>query len=247
MLNKEVIQRVQSAYSRGVQSDDTRLAPRLIYNKLITLRSKVLAEAKDKKQFLSQWNYQSLSCIEMVQKPVHECPCIPPAGCFMWRSKYKIPEPLASNNGHLIQYVSNLNGNIIFDETKFNFVKYRKGNKYTSQKNEFFIESDYLWIITKKNDFGEDDMFRVLRMSALFENPLTVEQFIDFCKDRTCTDCPPCDEDCTSYPDRPFPLDNDFIEKIVTMSFEELLLLPAKVGKEDATADTRDNPSQESK
>ena len=35
MKIKEIIQRVQSLYSKGVQSDDTRLSDRHIYNKMV--------------------------------------------------------------------------------------------------------------------------------------------------------------------------------------------------------------------
>ena len=41
MLVKELVQRIQSLYSKGVQSDDTRLSSPHIYNKLITVRSKL--------------------------------------------------------------------------------------------------------------------------------------------------------------------------------------------------------------
>ena len=69
----EVINRVQSLYSRGVQSDDTRLEDRHIYSKLITARSKVLSQKANKKQMLSQWNYQTIPCIQMVEASKHEC------------------------------------------------------------------------------------------------------------------------------------------------------------------------------
>ncbi|NIU82670.1 MAG: hypothetical protein GWN64_04140, partial [Candidatus Thorarchaeota archaeon] len=219
---------------------------RHIYNKLLTVRSRLLAEVKNKKQFLSQWNYQKIPCIEMVKKPVHQCPCIPPSGCYMWRSKYEIPEPLTSNFRHVIQYVSNLSGSEIFDETIFPMVKYRSGNKYTSQRNEFFFENRYLWIISKKNETGEDEMYRVVSLSALFEDPSAVEQFIDFCKDGACKGCCP-EDDCTSMLDKEFPLDNDLIERAVLMAMQELIELPAKLTKEDASSDTRDNLTQESK
>jgi len=58
MTIKEIIQRVQSLYSKGVQSDDVRLEDRHIYNKMITVRSKLISQEAKKRQKINQWNYQ---------------------------------------------------------------------------------------------------------------------------------------------------------------------------------------------
>ena len=42
MIIGDIIQRIQSLYSKGVQSDDTRLKSRHIYNVLITNRNNKL-------------------------------------------------------------------------------------------------------------------------------------------------------------------------------------------------------------
>ena len=42
MILRDIIQRVLSLYNKGLQSDDNRLKPRHIYNKLITVRSLLL-------------------------------------------------------------------------------------------------------------------------------------------------------------------------------------------------------------
>ena len=53
MLIKEIVQRIQSLYSKGVQSDDSRLSDRHIYNKMITVRSKLISQQHNKKQKIS--------------------------------------------------------------------------------------------------------------------------------------------------------------------------------------------------
>ena len=50
MTNGEIIQRIQSMYSKGVESDDSRLRPRHIYNKLLTTTAKLYQQQKNKKQ-----------------------------------------------------------------------------------------------------------------------------------------------------------------------------------------------------
>ena len=71
----EIVQRVQSLYSKGVHSDDSRLSARHIYNKLLTVRARLISQEAKKKQKISQWNYQTISCIELIKVPAHECPC----------------------------------------------------------------------------------------------------------------------------------------------------------------------------
>ena len=97
MIIKEVIQRVQSLYSKGVESDDTRLSSRHIYNKLLTVRAKLFQEKINKKQFISPYSYSEFNCIELIKVPVHECPCVPPLGCCTLRSKYKFPPILTGS------------------------------------------------------------------------------------------------------------------------------------------------------
>ena len=46
MTTGEVIQRIQSLYSKGVQSDDSRLRPRHIYNKLLSTTAKLYEQQK---------------------------------------------------------------------------------------------------------------------------------------------------------------------------------------------------------
>ena len=64
----EIIQRVQSLYSKGCQSDDSRLSPRHIYSKLVSLRSKYISQQAKKKQKINQWNFQTLPCVELIDR-----------------------------------------------------------------------------------------------------------------------------------------------------------------------------------
>ena len=86
MITGEVIQRIQSIYSKGVQSDDSRLRSRHIYNKLITVTAKLYEQQKNKKQKVNQWSYQVLPCVELIKTPIHECPCVPTLGCTIFRT-----------------------------------------------------------------------------------------------------------------------------------------------------------------
>lgn len=228
----ELIQRVQSGYSEGVQSDDSRLTNRHIYNKLLTSRSRLLSDISKKRQKINQWNYQTLPCVELIQAPLHECPCIPPSGCTILRTKYRLPKPLSNYDKHLIQSVTSLEGDTIFSEISWENKKYKNSNKYTAKKPDYFIRDKYLYITVITS-------LQVVSITGIFQDPMEVYDYPSFCEE-DCTDC----EDCSNIMDRDFPIDGEDSDVLVQMAVEELLTLFGR-GKEDVTNNTIDNKNQE--
>lgn len=233
MILSEIIQRIQSLYSKGVQSDDVRLSDRHIYNKILTVRSKLISQQAKKRQKISQWNYQTINCAEIIKAPIFECPCIPPVGCSIYRTKNKIPEPLTDLNNHLIQSVTSLDGTTIFSEITWNEKKYKSSNKYTSNKPDFFVRNDYIYITASSLFTG------VISITGLFEDPFEVIKFEAFCE---CEDCDPC----LSPLDINFPIDNDSIDTLIEMCVNELIVLFSQ-NKEDKTNNSSDSLIETSK
>lgn len=233
MLTGEIIQRVQSLYSKGVQSDDSRLTSRHIYNKILTIRAKLLEQKVNKRQPISKWNYQKLFCVELIKTAPHECPCLPPVGCQILRSKHKIPKLINTLYGNKVEYVSSLEGSVFYSEVSWTEKKYKSSNKYTGSKPDFFIKDDYLYITHKTGP-------KIITMSALFENPLEVDHFSSYCDD--CKNC----LDCNSPLDSEFPLDNTQIDTLVEMSVKELVVL-FNQNFEDKSNNSSDNLDQQSK
>lgn len=233
MLTSEVIQRVQSLYSKGLQSDDTRLSNRHIYNKLVSVRSRLIFQKVNKKQRLSSWSYQTLPCIELIKAPIHECPCVP-SKCTILRSKHKLPEPINSIDKHIIQSVASLDGSTIFNESSFEIEKYSKGNKYTPNKAHYYIRNEYLYITDTKG-------LEVVTITGLFNDPDAVENFPSYCQE----ECPEC-TDCDSMLDKEFPIDSELIDPMIELSLKELIEVFGAM-REDITNDSRDNLIQESK
>ena len=178
LLIKEIIQRVQSLYSKGAQSDDSRLSQRHIYSKLISLRSKYISQQAKKRQKLNQWNFQTLPCVEVIKVPQSLCPCVTVPGCDILRTKYPLPKPLSNLNNHLIQSVTSVDGNTIFSEIQWNEVKYKASSKYTSTKPDFFINDGYLYIIGLIQKMRH---LKVITITGLFEDPLSAEDFPSIC------------------------------------------------------------------
>lgn len=239
MKLEDIIQRVQSLYSKGVESDDSRLSRRHIYNKLLTTRSKLISQEAKKKQKISQWNYQTLYCVELIEVPKHECPCIPPIGCNLLRSKNPLPEPITGFSDDLIQSVSSIDREIKLDRITINAVKNLRGNKYTYNKPNYFIQSDYLYVTTYS-------LIKQLVVIGLFEDPIEAAKYESICDECTnCTDCSEC-PDCFDYLNFDFPIDNDMIDVLIELTSKELVVMFSQ-NIEDATNDTRDNIKDQSK
>ena len=237
MLVKEIIQRVQSLYSKGAASDDSRLTSRHIYNKLLTLRSKYVSQQAKKKQKINQWNYQTLPCVEVVEAPVHQCPCIPSIGCDILRTKYQIPKPLSDLNNHLISSVTSLDGTLIFSEIQWEEAKYKSHSKYTSKKPDYFIRDGYLYITGLTQKLRH---LKIITITGLFEDPVAVHNFPSHCGNEE------IEENCLSPLDMEFAVDNEFLDFMVTEASEELVTFFGGQ-KEDLTNDTKDNIVEENK
>ena len=214
-----LIQRVQSLYSRGVQSDDTDLSDRHIYHKLTTVRNRLTIQKYSKKQKISSWSYQVLPCIEMVKASIHDCPCLPPAGCDILKSRYPIPETITGFNGDIIRYVTSLDGSINYAETSWERMKHKKGSKYTSKNPEYFIKNGHLYIVHSSG------FKTVVTLSGLFRDPLAATTFPSYCE-KECEEGPDgsdCGGDCRSFLEREFPVDGDLVEPLVEIASEELV------------------------
>lgn len=232
MILREFIQRIQSLYSKGVQSDDTALSSRHIYNKLLTVWGKLLVQEANKKKKLSQWNFQTLNCVELIKAPAHECPCLPPAGCEILRTKYRIPKPLTDINKHLIQSVTTIDGGVIFSEMGWEEKKYRKGSKYTSHKPDYFLRDGYIYVT---HEIG----LKVISVTGIFENPLKAYSYPTLCGD-----CETCQ--CDSPLDMEFPAEPGMCDTIIEMASLELIDKFMQM-QQDLTNNTLDNTAETSK
>lgn len=239
MLIKEILQRIQSLYSKGVQSDDSRLSSRHIYSVMLSIRDTLLVQKINKRQPISQWNYQTLDCIELIKAKPYECPCLPSIGCEILRTKERLPKPLSGIiDGHMIQSVTSLEGSVVFSPTTWTDKKYKKGSKYTSTKPDYYIRDNYLYVTTKKGP-------KLISITGLFEDPLEASNYPNLCsedvdcKDDTCIDC-------TSPLDKDLPLDRDMVKPLIEMASVELLSMFSQ-GREDITNNTKDSLKENTK
>lgn len=232
MYIREIIGRIQSLYSRGVASDESRLSDRHTYNKILSVRMQLLTQQLKKKQRISDWNYSVLPCVELIKVPNHECPCLGDLGCDVYRTKFQIPRVLTDSNRHYIEYVMSVENGIKIEEISRQGVLYLKGNKYTSKKPKFIIENGYLYFPVQHSP-------GVVKIKLLAEDPLEAKHFPSLCED--CQDC----VDCIAAYDHEFDIDGDLIEPLINMCFQELLVIFGQM-KEDKSNNSSDPASQNS-
>lgn len=230
MKINELIQRIQSLYSKGVESDDSRLTNRHIYNKILSIRTRLISEDRINNRKVSPWNQDTLSCVELESIPAYDCPCILPATCKrVLRSKHRIPKAIEG----MITAINSVENSIKIDLVNKNSARYIGGNKYTGSKVNSFIEEDYLYVI-------KDTSIGVVQMRGVFEDPIQVDLFNALC-DATCEDC-----NCDPVTDKEFSLEAGKVDRLIEMCVRELIEV-FRSSLEDLSNDSKDSPIQQSK
>lgn len=212
MIIREIIQRVLSAYSKGVSSDDVRLTKRHIYNKLLTTRALLLSREVNKKRKLSAWNYSTLPCVEIIEITSNEeCPCIPDVGCSVYRSKHKLPKPIISLSSYMIKgvYSTDAQRSIKFTEVSVNQSKYTKGGKYSSNNNKYMLHNGYIYIISKVAPIA-------VSIDLLVEDIMEAYNFVNYCNNNS-TDC------ADKILEKEFPIDGYLLEPLIQITIDELV------------------------
>lgn len=210
MRTGDIIERIQSLYSKGVSSDESRLSDRHVYNKILTVRMQLLSQQLKKKQRISDWNYTVIPCVELIKVPRTECDCLGNLGCDIYRTKFPIPRVMTDSNRHFIDYVMTIDNGARIEETTRQGVNYLKGNKYTGNKPKYLFENGYLY-------FPVNNSPGVVKIKLLAEDPLDAAKYPSICDD--CQDC----IDCISILDLDFPIDGDLVEPLIDIIINEII------------------------
>jgi hypothetical protein len=219
----EYISEIETRYSKGVPSTDTRLKKRFIFSKLKQVRSNLIVQHVNKKQLLNDSFYQLLPAVEL----------IPFSGTFINNvslnndlsiSKEKLPVIITTINKPLIDFVSNIDGSFLYNSTTMLTLKNSKGRKYTSEKPNYVYFDNNLLLSKRRN-------LTAVSVRAVFENP--IDAYLYPVNGN-------CENKCISYFEIPFYCDDDMGKAIIEITVEELLKVYA-AKKEDKTGDTIDN------
>jgi len=206
MLVSEIISRVRALYNKGQASDDSKLSDRLIYAKVESARTLLIKREIDKKRQISDWIIQTIECFELTPAKINECPCAVPPGCNVLKSTKKVPKPIQSAIGPELEFVTNMNGDVVYSKTNWVKRRYKSGDKYTKDKPEYLIKDDYLFLIQKKK------LLKFITIGGVFEKPIEAA-YADACSNTECT-----------HPyEQEFPIDGHLIDALVQMAAQELI------------------------
>lgn len=207
MKTRELIQRIQSLYSKGAQSDDSRLSNRHIYNSLLSNRNLLVTQKLRKRQILSEDNYTILNCVAVIEVPAHSCSCFSGVGCPVYRTKERLPKILVDKSKHLIDFVMSVDNGVIINPISRQEALYQSKNRYF--KGGYVFEDGYLFFTLKH-------VPSKIRIKFLAEDPLSIPVY---------SDCEENQVPCLSPLDMDFPIDGDMVESLVSLSAQNLLLI----------------------
>lgn len=232
MTNGEAIDRVQYLYSKGVDSDDSRLEDQHIYSKLASARSKLITRKANKRQGLSDWNYNIIPCIELVEVDAHSCPCYPTDGCKVLRTATSLPQPLVGLHGVLIDWVSTIEGGVLISRSSREEINRVRGNRYTQNAWRYILENNHIYVYGK-------ELPEVISVKLIAADPIEADLFPSVCDTST-------PDNCTSNYDRAFRIDPDLEDACIEAAVEELITVFVKM-QEDLTNDSKDSVPETSK
>jgi len=176
--------------------------------------------------------YQTLSCVEVIDVDQSEC-CDIKTGCYIKRTKEKIPRILSLSDGELIDKV----GPAVTVSIPFTIIPYRRAefwssSRYNKNKIAAFLNNGYMYFIAKDNI--QFKMLERVSIRAVFVNPMEVASFTN------------CDGTPCFTPDDPFPLEGNMWEYIKTDILQNDLRIKLSIPR-DAEADNADNIIDSSK
>jgi len=206
MKVSEIVQRVLSSSGKWGAKGQPEPTARLVYSKLCSVRGLLLSQRVRKRQRVGQACWQELPCVELVNAPAHECPCMPSVGCKIKKTKHPLPAPLVGMDRHLLRSVASVDGEVLYSETSFEEKRYNRGNKYTNGKPDWYIRNGHLYITQPTGA-------KLVTVTGLFGDPLAAMDYPSLCMEK---------KGCDSRLDREFPMDGDLIDALVEMASAEL-------------------------
>lgn len=140
------------------------------------VRSQLISQSLAKKDDINDSWIQYIPCVELEQADAAEC-CSVSSGCYLLKSKKKLPSTIDTWKDNWIVSVSTMDGSLISKSNPLKS-KYQKYSKYTSKNKSWYVKDDYLYIIN-------DDFLELVEVAGLFETPSDLKRFAD-CSGNLC-------------------------------------------------------------
>ena len=205
-------------------SDDSNYPDKFIYAILLDERNKIAEREANKRKLRSIFN-KKIICMPLEVSTNIPCDCVPEhLGCKVLKSKYKIPKPLSTLYGDMIN-VTTIDGN---KEYAFKPLTSGKYNKYSRQGNKpayYTIFNDYLYII------GAPLNLMAVLIHIVPEDPVTMDE-INLCDPEGNEQGDTCFDPTKDT----FNIDGHLIPIIIELALEKLI--PSMQITEDMTNNT---------
>lgn len=225
ITNREVINAFRTLVADKTQiSDDSGWTTRLVYYYILRYRAKLIREKANKNRSLSQWNYQTIDCINLVDTDLSECPCEPKSGCTWKKIDSPIPKPL-----HRLKSVTSKDGQITYTFVEWERLKSKINSRISAQSKMAFYslktrrDGTYLYLYN-------DQHKKHITVTGIFENPLEVQYY---------PDCNGNIEKCQRPLDEEFILDPDLLPSVYDLAIAQIAR--AKIMATDILNDDNDN------
>jgi len=211
---KELIFNLTEILNNGKPTDDYQFNDSQIYFILRYLRNKLIRQRINDGKFISPYNYQTIPCLKLEYTKIVDCECYT-ANCYSLQSICNIPKIMSSNKGFMINgtYTINTNSPTRLDYLRFDEVRLLKYSKTMKDAKGIFFTPE-----ANKLHVKGYDRLKAIKFSALFNDPLAVMTL-----DTSCA----CNDDgsalCLDPYDAEFPMDEDLIKDINTLTYEELI------------------------
>jgi len=211
---KELISNLTEILNNGRVTDDYQFTDAQIYFVLRYLRTKLLRQRIQDGKYISPYNYQTIPCLGLEYVKIVDCECYT-ANCYSLQSKCNLPTIFASSKGLMVNgvYTVNKENPTRLDTLTFDSMRLTRYSKTMKDVKGWFFTPE----ATKVHIKGFDRL-KAVKFSALFTDPLAVMML-----DTSCA----CNDDgsalCLDPYDAEFPMDEDLIKDINTLTYEELI------------------------
>lgn len=203
----EYIGHLEAILSQGPKSDEFRFSSKHLYNILIYIRAELIKNKANKFQLLSEFNYQTVSCLSLELANLNDCDCLPGVGCKYLRTSQLLPEILSFKNGYLIKSVTDMMGNNI-PETTLEASLYDKYSLTKKNVTQYFIHNNRLYLTNNQS-------LEKINISAIFYDP-TSTNGLSSCATSV-------DTDCFDPKTQAFPMEKDLTSALFKMVYEEVV------------------------
>jgi len=160
MTNGELIARIKNLYiSRVISQENKPLTNRQVYNKLSTVRARVLSQEYNKQRTLVD------ECYQILPMALINVGYIFDTNTRVLKSQNRIPAIVTGKDGYLIQSVTNINAILEIYPINQEEAKYVQYNRYTGKSLYYYFADSFLYV---KNS----DSLKQVIVNGVFLNPL---------------------------------------------------------------------------